>query len=457
MIDAGLTNGAATLTGAPPAGRASAPGQPYPLLRRFFIVVLPLLALALAGLLIAATVALSTIVQRVYEADAAGRHVSMVASLATEAPGALAAIAEGRFPEPADASRTRALLDKKARMFGLTCVGLIATDGTAFVKEGRACPALDHKRRKDIETFVTRGPTEPGQRFFKVIEEPVPAWLVASVAPSAAGPVVIATLQDSTPFTEVIGANTMTWVGGLGLAFVAVVGVVLFLVASTQTEINRRSEALSSARDRIARFVSRHVRTSALGIDEARRTVTAVLFMDIRDFSSLAEAARPEEAAALVTTIARIGFAAVQTHGGDVDRLIGDGLIARFDGPDRVERAFAASGEILSQVAAARTARAVGIGLMDGEVVEATIAVGDRADATILGRIVNLSARLCSAARAGEVVAAASLPVPAWCALADVGTEHLTLKGHRQPFAARRLALSLPESPAQAAHGRLRR
>ncbi|MCF3934024.1 adenylate/guanylate cyclase domain-containing protein [Acuticoccus sp. M5D2P5] len=422
--------------------RTAGAAQPYPLLRHFLLIVLPVLALGFTGLLMASALALSTVAERVYEADAAGRHVSMAAIVGAAAPEALAAIASGDFPEPADTARTKALLAEKAEMFGLTCVALIATRGTSYVNEGPACPSLDTERRKDIVTYIARELSTPEARLFKAIEDPVPAWLVASIAPSDRGAVVIATVQASAPLDNVIGASINAWIGGLGLALIVALGVALVLVAQMQNEIDRRSETLSFARDRIARFVSRHVRTSALGAERARRSESTVLFMDIRDFSSFAESESPDETAALVATIAGIGFAAVQAHGGDVDRLIGDGLIARFDGPDRVDRAFTAATEILRRIAAARTARAVGIGLTDGEVVEATIAVGDRADATILGRTVNLSARLCSTAQAGEIVAAATLTPPRTCALLDVGTETLTPKGHRQPVTARRLRLT---------------
>ena len=425
---------------APPRARTTP--QPYPLLRRFLIVVLPVVALGLTGLLVASVHALSTIAERVYEADAARRHVSMAAIVGTAAPNGLAAIAGGQLPAQSDSIQTKVLLAEKAEMFGLTCVALISTNGAASVNEGPACPALSSERRKDIVAYIVGQLATPEARLFKAIKDPIPAWLVASVVPSAGGPVVIATLQASTPLDEVIGASIMSWIGGLGLALLVAVGIALFLVAQTQNEIDRRSETLSSARDRIARFVSRQIRTSALGTERARRSDCTVLFMDIRDFSSFADAASPDETAALVTTIAGIGFAAVEAHGGDVDRLVGDGLIARFDGPGRTDRAFAAAAEILRRIAAARTARAVGIGLVDGEVIEATISVGDRADATILGRTVNVCARLCSTARAGEIVASAALVPPSSSRLIDTGTEMLTLKGHREPVAARRLRLT---------------
>jgi adenylate cyclase len=164
--------------------------------------------------------------------------------------------------------------------------------------------------------------------------------------------------------------------------------------------------------------------------------------MDIREFSSFADTVSPEIAADLVTTIAEIGFAAVIGSGGDVDRLTGDGLIARFDGKDRTNRAWRAAEAILSGIAVIAPARSVGIGLSDGEVVEATIVAGDRADATILGRTVNLGARLCSAAEGGEIVAAATMHTPPPSAkLVKISSKTLTLKGYREPLPACRYTL----------------
>ena len=443
MLETPAANGPEVMRCAP-AGQRPAdprPARPYPLLRRFLIVVLPVLILALSGILFAATVAISTVVERVYEVDAARRHGSMVTIVAAEVPEALAALAGGRAPAPADAGRLETLLDGTARALGLSCVAVIAPKGNFLVGEGPACPALDRDYRNDIEARVRAELASPGARLFDVIRKPVPTWLVASVSPIAAGTVVIATLQDSSPLDAVIDANTFAWVGGLGVAFLVAVGIALVIVALTQHEIERRSRSLTSARDAIARFVSSHVRSAVLGQKRASRSEATVLFMDIRDFSSFAEAASPDETATLVGSIAAIGFAAVLGQGGDVDRLTGDGLIARFDGEGRVERGFAAAEEILARVALAQAARPVGIGLMDGEVIEATIAVGDRADATILGRTVNLCARLCASARAGELVASATMPLPPALTLIDAGTERLMLKGHSATVLARRLRL----------------
>lgn len=63
-----------------------------------------------------------------------------------------------------------------------------------------------------------------------------------------------------------------------------------------------------------------------------------LLFCDIRDFSGFAARASPEETARLAAGIAQIAMQAVPAHGGDADRLPGDGLTARFDGEDRRAR-----------------------------------------------------------------------------------------------------------------------
>ncbi|MBJ3775652.1 adenylate/guanylate cyclase domain-containing protein [Acuticoccus mangrovi] len=421
----------------------------YPLLRRFVVLVLPVLALALVGLLVTATIALSTIVERAYQAEAGRRHAQIITSVAVRAPAAFAALSGGEAPTPGEAATVRAILGDVAREAGLSCAAVAASDGSSLLIGGASCPELDEGERGRIRRELQTS----GTTLFREIDDPVTSWLVASVpSHDAEHPIVVATLVDAAAQKHVIGASTVAWVGGLATIFAAALGLAIVLVGRAQREIDRRTEALNSAHAALARFVSRHVRASARGGAHARRCETTVLFMDIRDFSSFADIVAPEEAAALVKTVGEIGFSAILKQGGDVDRLIGDGFVARFDGPHRDERAFAAAEEILARIAHARTPRGVGIGLIDGEVIEATIVAGDRADATILGRTVNLGARLCSAAGAGEIVATATMPAPVSRALAVIGTETLPLKGHRNPPCIRRYTLSPPPAtPAPAA------
>ncbi|MBS0220910.1 MAG: adenylate/guanylate cyclase domain-containing protein [Proteobacteria bacterium] len=430
MTANGNTNGSSSTMGQDTTITVAA----YPLRRRFFVMVLPVLGAALTGLLIAVALALSASVERAYEADAARRNTLLLSAVATAVPDAFDILVHNRPPNDEMTMRAQDVLNAEVHELALSCAAILTPSGRLAESE-KACPALSARDWKVLSA--------PGATLFREVAGPPLVWMVASVVFSPSGrPVVVVTAQPATVQERAIGWNTLAWVGGLALALTAATGLATLLVVRAQREIDRRTAALAEARTALARFVSLHTRRNALSGKSARRCEATVLFMDIRDFSSFAEAVPPETAAELVTKIAEIGFAAVIETGGDVDRLTGDGLIARFDGKDRTDRAWRAAEAILSRLAAIAPARSVGIGLSDGEVVEATIVAGDRADATILGRTVNLGARLCSAAEGGEIVATAAMRMPPPSVnLVTTEAETLALKGHRAPVSACRYTL----------------
>ena len=123
----------------------------------------------------------------------------------------------------------------------------------------------------------------------------------------------------------------------------------------------------------------------------------------------------------------------LRRQGGDVDKMIGDAVLARFDAADGAAQAVAAAREIQSQEARAGLPRRLGIGIYRGEVISGAIGPEDRRDFTVIGDAVNAAARLCSAAEAGEIVVEASL--------ADDGfkaPETISVKGRESPIVIRR-------------------
>jgi adenylate cyclase len=106
--------------------------------------------------------------------------------------------------------------------------------------------------------------------------------------------------------------------------------------------------------------------------------------------------------------------AIIERHGGDVDKFIGDEVVAIFQGDDMEKNAVACGLEIQRGLADLLEAHPewdlhVGVGIAGGEVVMGAIGAKDRLDFTVLGRIVNLAARLCSAAPPDAILVSAQV------------------------------------------------
>ena len=144
------------------------------------------------------------------------------------------------------------------------------------------------------------------------------------------------------------------------------------------------------------------------GGTETRRVVT-VLFADVVGFTSLAEQLDPEQVKRLVDSAFELLVADVEAHGGVVDKLLGDGIVALFGAPvaheddaDRAVRAGIAMQETLGKFRDEHPADdlRIRVGINTGEVLMGTL-VGT--DYTAMGDVVNTAARLQSVAPADGV------------------------------------------------------
>jgi len=108
-------------------------------------------------------------------------------------------------------------------------------------------------------------------------------------------------------------------------------------------------------------------------------------------------------------------------------------VLARFDGEDGGKRGVDAAREIIDAVNRGNYPRHVGIGVFRGEVISGAIGPESRRDFTVIGDAVNISARLCAEALAGEIV------VDAVLADDDFGpVETIQVKGRQEPITVRR-------------------
>jgi adenylate cyclase len=141
-----------------------------------------------------------------------------------------------------------------------------------------------------------------------------------------------------------------------------------------------------------------------------------VLFADLRGYMSMAEHLEPPYLATLLDEFFGALTVSVELHGGEVYHTAGDALMAGFGlaepRADGAHAALAAGRDMLTRFADlaerwrhdAQIQAGLGVGLHLGEVALATFGPPTRRVATLVGDTPNVAARLCSRARAGEVL-----------------------------------------------------
>ena len=189
-----------------------------------------------------------------------------------------------------------------------------------------------------------------------------------------------------------------------------VAGVVAGLIAK---QIRRQVEAslqTMQERDRAVRIFGQHVSPQIaekllhqpVEFAGELRTV-CVMFLDIRNFSGYAAAARPEAVMAYLNTLFDFMIDVINAQHGIVNKFLGDGFMAVFGAPiDDAEscgHAVAASLEILKRLDGLNASgkihpTRIGIGLHVGEAVTGNVGSTERKEYTIIGDVVNLASRL---------------------------------------------------------------
>jgi class 3 adenylate cyclase len=179
--------------------------------------------------------------------------------------------------------------------------------------------------------------------------------------------------------------------------------------------------------------------------------VVTVLFADIRNFTHMTQHLTPHAVIELLNTCMSRLSAIVDKHHGVIDKYVGDEVMALFGAPlatsqDPLNAILAAMDMHLSiaawnQERAAKQLPAVsiGIGVHTGPMLVGNMGSENRLNYTVLGSNVNLAARLCSAAKAGEIlISEATLEQVSSYVVAEP-LEPLSLKGFDTPFSLYRL------------------
>jgi class 3 adenylate cyclase len=240
----------------------------------------------------------------------------------------------------------------------------------------------------------------------------------------------------------------------------------------TRDELRTLAEAfnlmLSGLREHFAllKYVPRHTRAviaealrSGRGEEVylAQKRHLAVFFSDIRGFTAMSDRLAPDRIIEMLNIYLRKEAEIIERHSGSIDKFIGDAVMAVFEGPNGFLNAALAAIEIQQALKKLNAQKAfevpvhVGIGIAGGEVVMGSVGYEDRMEFAVIGRMVNLAARLTSVAGRGEIVVSEL----AWQTLSThFNSEQLKgmkLKGFASEITCYRLKVSLPDTPAEEA------
>jgi class 3 adenylate cyclase len=201
----------------------------------------------------------------------------------------------------------------------------------------------------------------------------------------------------------------------------------------------------------VSRFTAEAVRRSRDDpnwLHGAEREVT-VLFADLRGFTRWCEA---REAPLLVRELNRllaVQADVVVSAGGDVDKFIGDAIMAVFlDDEKSAQRTFDCARQLIARIRC-ETERenwplALGVGIHRGQAVVGSIGSPTRRDFTAIGHTVNLASRLCDRAGRWQILVSESFykQLPAGTRALFEQTEPMEFKNVERFVATYRCAVS---------------
>jgi len=196
----------------------------------------------------------------------------------------------------------------------------------------------------------------------------------------------------------------------------------------------------------LQKFVSRGTMQAIQGSDHrtvslgGERRRVAVLFADIRGYTAFSENRDPEEVVGVLNNYFQQLSEMVHANHGDIDKFVGDQIMAVFDGSRMTKHAVQCATDFMNimETLAAQSGAdlSIGIGVHVGDVVVGAMGSRERKDFTVLGDNVNLSARLCSSAAAGQTLISRDVveDLPKKFAQRAKRLEPISVKGKSKPI-----------------------
>ncbi len=155
---------------------------------------------------------------------------------------------------------------------------------------------------------------------------------------------------------------------------------------------------------------SREFESSLMANESIEATI---VFIDICSFTSISENESPDVVVKLLNSYFEIMVKEIIAQGGDIDKFIGDAVMAVFRGDFHLDRAIDASLSVRNKIENSASLPEnvtfiprVSIGINSGEMISGNIGSASlrRLDYTVIGDTVNTAQRLQSAAAPGQIL-----------------------------------------------------
>jgi class 3 adenylate cyclase/FixJ family two-component response regulator len=180
-------------------------------------------------------------------------------------------------------------------------------------------------------------------------------------------------------------------------------------VIRLENELAGRIKELKIMQDKFNNLIKRYVSTATYdtvmehvrGIPASEATIRdmTVLYLDVVDFTGFSERHTPEKVAKMLNDVFGICEVITRECVGDIDKFIGDAIMAVFVEPND---AIAAGLKILAALLPFNQSRTemgqeeirIRIGINSGLLMHAEIGTSDRRDMTVIGDVVNAASRI---------------------------------------------------------------
>jgi adenylate cyclase len=232
------------------------------------------------------------------------------------------------------------------------------------------------------------------------------------------------------------------------LELISAVAAQTAMVVETVKAHNRLARE-EVARANYSRFMPEYVvkqlldNPNSFKLGGVNQTVT-ILFADIRGFTAFAERESPEKVVGLLNRYFSLMSEIIFSHGGTLDKYIGDGLMAIFGAPtaspEDAKNALKAAVTMQVQLitlnkeleAEGFQRIQIGIGLHTGVATIGYIGSDRRSEYTAIGDTVNLASRLESSANGGQILVSEATAQAGGNLFTFVPQESLTVKNRLQ-------------------------